>query len=146
MRIIIDADGCPVVRQSIACAKQHGVSAVIVCDSSHHFDIDGVQTITVTKGADSADFRIVNMIAPGDIVVTQDYGLAAMALARKANVIHQNGGLYTEENIDSMLFARHNAKKILSSGGRIKGPSRRTREEDAAFVKSLEALLEKCLP
>ena len=141
MRLIIDADGCPVVRIAVDCAKRHGVEAVIVCDSAHFFDIDGAKTITVVKGADSADFRIVNMLTPGDVVVTQDYGLAAMALARRARVINQNGMLYHDGNIDSLLLARHTARKIRSSGGRLKGPSKRTREQDDAFLSALD----KCM-
>ena len=141
MRLIIDADGCPVVPIAVDCAKRHGVEAVIVCDSAHFFDIDGAKTITVVKGADSADFRIVNMLSPGDVVVTQDYGLAAMALARRARVINQNGMIYHDGNIDSLLLARHTARKIRSSGGRLKGPSKRTREQDDAFLSALD----KCM-
>lgn len=141
MRIIIDADGCPVVRIAVDCAKKHDIDAVIVCDSAHYFDIEGVETITVTKGADSADFRIVNMISNGDIVITQDYGLAAMSLARNAQVVNQNGMLYHAGNIDSLLLARHTARKIRNSGGRLKGPSKRAKEQDAAFLYTLEKLL-----
>lgn len=141
MRIVIDADGCPVVRIAVECAKRHGVEAVIVCDSAHYFDVDGALTITVTKGADSADFRIVNMLANGDIVVTQDYGLAAMALARNALAINQNGMIYHDGNIDSLLLARHTARRIRNAGGRLKGPSRRTREQDEAFLLALENLI-----
>ncbi|MBR6766533.1 MAG: YaiI/YqxD family protein [Clostridia bacterium] len=144
MRIIIDADGCPVVHLSVSIAKKHGIEAIIVCDCAHVFDLPGVETITVTKGADSADFRIANMISAGDIVVTQDYGLAAMCLARKAIVINQNGHDYTEDNIDSMLLARHTARKIRNTGGRLKGPSKRTAEQDKAFADRLNALLEAC--
>ena len=141
MRIIIDADGCPVVRIAVDYAIKHNIDAVIVCDSAHYFDIDGATTITVTKGADSADFRIVNMISNGDIVVTQDYGLAAMSLARSARVINQNGMIYHDGNIDSLLLARHTARKIRNSGGRLKGPSKRTKEQDTAFLESLEKLI-----
>jgi len=141
MKIIIDADGCPVVRIALECAINHNVEAIIVCDCAHHFDYPGVQTVTVTKGADSADFRIVNMIHPEDVVVTQDYGLAAMCLARRAVVISQNGLIYTDDNIDSMLLARHTARKIRNAGGRLKGPSKRTKEQDAAFKKTLTNLL-----
>ena len=141
MRLIIDADGCPVVRIAVDCAKKHDIEAVIVCDSAHFFDIEGAKTITVTKGADSADFRIVNMLSPGDVVVTQDYGLAAMALARRARVINQNGMLYHDGNIDSLLLARHTARKIRNSGGRLKGPAKRVRELDNAFLSALERLI-----
>ena len=143
MRIIIDADGCPVVRIAVDCAKRHSIEPIIVCDSAHYFDIEGVETITVTKGADSADFRIVNMISKGDIVVTQDYGLAAMSLARNAHVINQNGLIYHDGNIDSLLLARHTARKIRNSGGRLKGPAKRTKEQDSAFLSALESLIFK---
>lgn len=141
MRIIIDADGCPVVRLAADCASKHGIESIIVCDCAHQFDIPGAQTITVTKGSDSTDFRIVNMIVPGDIVITQDYGLAAMCLARRVTVISQNGLIYNEDNIDSMLLARHTARKIRNAGGRLKGPSKRTKEQDVSFLEMLEMLL-----
>ena len=143
MRIIIDADGCPVVRIAVDCALRHDVQPVIVCDSAHYFDIDGAETITVTKGADSADFRIVNMISAGDIVVTQDYGLAAMSLARRARVVNQNGMSYHDGNIDSLLLARHTARKIRNAGGRLKGPAKRTKEQDAEFIIALENLISR---
>lgn len=143
MRIVIDADGCPVVRIAVDCAQRHGIEALIVCDSAHYFDIDGVQTITVTKGADSADFKIVNMLSPGDIVITQDYGLAAMALARRAQVVNQNGMIYHDGNIDSLLLARHTARKIRNAGGRLKGPAKRTAEQDSAFLRTLENMLKQ---
>ena len=145
MRILIDADGCPVVRIAIDCAKRHGLEAIIVCDCAHQFDIPSVQIITVTKGADSADFRIVNLIAAGDIAITQDYGLAAMCLARKANVLNQNGLIYDDSNIDSLLLARHTARKIRNSGGRLKGPSKRTKEQDQAFLQALDSLINERL-
>lgn len=145
MRILIDADGCPVVRIAVDCAKRYGLEAIIVCDCAHQFDIPGVQTITVTKGADSADFRIVNLISAGDIAITQDYGLAAMCLARKAKVLNQNGLIYDDSNIDSLLLARHTARKIRNSGGRLKGPSKRTKEQDQAFLQALDSLINERL-
>lgn len=142
MRILIDADGCPVVRLAVDCAGRHGVPVTLVCDSAHLFDLPGAETVTVTKGSDSADFRLVNLICPGDIVITQDYGLAAMALARRASVLNQNGLIYTNENIDSLLLARHTSRKLRSAGVRLKGPSKRTKEQDAAFLRTFEGLLD----
>ena len=82
MKILIDADGCPVVDICIKSSKRHGIECLILCDTSHIFEREGAKTVTVSKGADSVDFRIVNLLERGDIVVTQDYGLAAMCLAR----------------------------------------------------------------
>lgn len=140
-RILIDADGCPVVDETIAVAKRFSTECLILCDTSHRFERDGAQTLTFSKGADSVDFALVNLVQKDDIVVTQDYGLAAMCLAKHALVINQNGVLYTAENIDGLLMARHTAKKIRSSGGRIKGPTKRTNAQDEAFIAALTALL-----
>lgn len=142
MRILIDADGCPVVDIAINIARQKRIECIILCDTSHHFEREYATTITVSKGADSVDFALVNMVKSGDIVITQDYGLAAMCLAKNAFVISQNGMLYNGENIDSLLLARHTAKKIRSAGGRIRGNSKRTNEQNTAFENAMKDLIE----
>jgi len=141
MKIWIDADGCPVIDLSIQSAKRHSLECVLLCDTAHHFSRDGATTITVSKGADSVDFALVNMVAPGDIVVTQDYGLAAMCLARRAVPLSQNGLAYTDANIDALLLQRHTSKKLRAAGVRTKGPAKRSPEQDAAFAEALEKLL-----
>lgn len=141
MNILIDADGCPVVDIAVRIAAVRKIDCVILCDTSHVFEKPGAKTITVSKGSDSVDFALVNMVQAGDIVVTQDYGLAAMCLARRAVPINQNGMVYTDNNIDALLNERHTSKKIRMSGGRMKGPSKRTAEQDAAFEKALCELL-----
>lgn len=141
MRILIDADGCPVVDLTVRLAKKYGIECIILCDTSHEFNRDGAKTVVVEKGADSVDFKIVNLVGEGDIVVTQDYGLAAMCLARKAIPVSQNGLVYTDKNIDQLLFTRYVSKKIRNAGGRMKGPSKRTPEQDKAFEAALERLI-----
>lgn len=141
MRIFVDADGCPVVDLTIKCADNFGVAVTLVCDTAHDFSKRGVEVITADKGADSADLVLVNLISKGDIVVTQDYGLAAMCLAKKANVIDQNGMIYDDDNIDSLLLSRHISKKLRRSGQRMKGPHKRTADNDERFRETLEKLL-----
>ena len=141
MKILIDADGCPVVDLTVRLAAKHGAECVILCDTAHEFNREGVQTVVVEKGADSVDFKLVNLVREGDIVVTQDYGLAAMCLARKAIPLSQNGMVYTDKNIDQLLFTRYVSKKIRNSGGRLKGPSKRKLEQDKAFEEALERLI-----
>lgn len=143
MRVLIDADGCPVVKICIEVCKKNYIEAIILCDTSHEFNYEGIQTIMVDKGADSVDFKLVNLIKAGDVVVTQDYGLAAMCLSRRAIVLNQNGMIYDNSNIDSLLLARHTAKKIRNSGGRLKGNSKRTNEQDEAFRKALVEIISK---
>lgn len=142
-RILIDVDGCPVVDDAVALARRFNLPCLILCDTAHRFEKPGAQTLVFSKGADSVDFALVNLIALGDIVVTQDYGLAAMCLARAAQVLNQDGRRYTAENIDGLLLARHTAKKIRSGGGRLKGPKKRAPEQDDAFIRALTLLLQE---
>ncbi|WP_283608775.1 YaiI/YqxD family protein [Faecalispora anaeroviscerum] len=140
-RVLIDADGCPVVDEAVALCGSFGVECLILCDTSHHFEKAGARTLVVSKGADSVDFALVNLLKPGDIVVTQDYGLAAMCMARGARILNQDGMEYTVQNIDALLLARHTAKKIRNAGGRLKGPRKRLPEQNRAFQEKLELLL-----
>ncbi len=142
-RVLIDADGCPVVNLAIEAAKKYGLACVIVCDEAHVFEREGAETITVTRGADSADYRITNMANKTDVVVTQDYGLAAMVLAKQAKAINQDGNVYNENNIDGLLFYRHEARKVRMAGGHLKGKPKRKKEQDQAFYNALSALMEK---
>lgn len=141
MRILIDADGCPVVDIAVRIARRNNTDCLIICDTSHFFEKEGATTIVVSKGPDSADFALVNMIQTGDIVITQDYGLAAMSLARRGIAVSQNGMIYDDSNMDALLFSRYSAKKIRSSGGRIKGPAKRTADQDMQFETALARLI-----
>lgn len=143
MKILIDADGCPVVDLAARLAKRHQADCLIFCDTAHNFEKPGAVTVTVSKGADSVDFALVNRISAGDLVITQDYGLAAMCLSRKALVLNQDGMEYTAGNIDALLLARHTARKIRSSGGRLKGPPKRSAPQDKAFAEAFTRLLHR---
>lgn len=146
MRILIDADGCPVVDNTVKVAREFHLECIILCDTSHYFEKDGATTITVSRGPDSVDFVLVNMIEEGDIVVTQDYGLAAMCLARKSFVLNQNGMEYHDGNMECLLMMRHTAKKIRNAGGRLKGNRKREKSSDINFEKRLRQLILEQLP
>ena len=141
MRILIDADGCPVIKQTIDTAKRYNIKVIIFCDTSHIINNDYAKTITVSKGADSVDFALVNQIIPDDIVITQDYGLAAMVLSKKGKAITQNGLIITDNNLNMLLTSRYENKKLRMSGKHTKGPKRRTADNDKAFVTALEKLI-----
>ena len=141
MKVLIDADGCPVVPETIALCKKYNIACLILCDTAHEFYRDGAQTLVFDKGADSVDYALANRISPGDIVITQDYGLAAMCLSRQATVLHQDGWQYTNQNIDGLLLIRHDARKHRAAGGRTKGPKKRTPQQNQVFSKTLESLL-----
>lgn len=143
MKIYIDGDGCPVIDITIRVAEEKKIECILISDTAHVFDKYDIQVVTVSKGADSVDFALVNMIKKGDIVITQDYGLAAMCLAKQAIPINQNGIVYNNENIDSMLFTRYLSKKIRMAGGRIKGPSKRNPENNEKFERVLRDIIDK---
>lgn len=142
MKVLIDADGCPVVDMTVKLCGKYHVSCIILCDTAHEMQREGAQTLTFDKGADSVDFALVNRICAGDLVITQDYGLASMCLARKAFVLHQDGWTYTEDNIGALLFQRAESRRYRASGGRLKGPAKRTRQQDQTFYNALEQLLQ----
>ena len=145
VNILVDADGCPVVDLTIQVAKKFKMNVTLLCDTAHYMQREGADTIMVSKGADAVDFVLVNRVKKGDIVVTQDYGLAAMVLAKQGFAIDQNGRWYTPENIDQLLDSRHISKKIRQAGGRLKGPKKRQKEDNEKFEASFHKLCEHAL-
>lgn len=143
MRVVIDADACPVTDIALGICREREIPCLLVFDTSHFFNKEGAQCLIVDKGADSADLKISNTVSRGDIVITQDYGLAAMCLGKGAKVLNQNGLIFSDKNIENLLYSRFINKKIRQSGQRTKGPSRRTADNDAAFIKAFTFLLEE---
>ncbi len=142
MKIIIDADACPVVDIAVDIAKKRNLECIIVCDNTHSIHKDGAVTVVVDKGADSADCRIANLTEKGDVVITQDYGLAALVLGKAAKALNQNGLIYTDTNIENLLFTRYIGKKERMAGNRTKGPKKRTAQNDADFIKAFNLCLD----
>jgi len=143
MQVLVDADACPVKGIIVRVAKARGVPVTMLIDTSHEIN-DGYSTIiTVDKQADSVDFALMGLLTRYDIVVTQDYGLAAMVLGKGARAINQNGLVYTNENIDKLLMERHIGAKVRRGGGRTKGPVKRTKEDNDMFEAVFKKLLEQ---
>lgn len=145
MKILVDADACPVIPIVERVAKQQNIEVILLCDTNHILHSDYSEVKIIGAGADAVDFALVNLCNKGDIVVTQDYGVAAMILGKGAVGIHQSGRWYTNDNIDQMLMERHINKKARRSKGKhhIKGPAKRTEEDDKRFEKSFVQLIEK---
>ena len=142
MTVFVDADACPVTRIVERVAKRHSVPVVLLCDTNHVLSSDYCTVRVIGAGADAVDIALINLCQRGDIVVTQDYGVAVLALGKGARAIHQSGIWYTDENIDALLMERHLAKKARkSSKNHLKGPARRTKEDDARFKESFERLI-----
>ena len=145
MKILVDADACPVVRIVENIAKKHSIPVILLCDTNHVLQSQYSEIKIIGAGMDAVDFALVGLCKKGDGVVTQDYGVAAMILGKGAYGIHQSGKWYTNENIDQMLMERHLAKKARRSSGKnhLKGPAKRTEDDNTRFRESLERLIEQ---
>ena len=143
MQILVDADACPVVGIVEKIAKQNNIPCMLLCDTNHVLNSNYSQMKIIGAGADAVDFALVNLCKRGDIVVSQDYGVAAMALGKGAYAIHQSGKWYTNDNIDQMLMERHMARKARMGKNKIhsKGPAKRTEEDNRQFEESFIRLL-----
>jgi len=143
MQILVDADACPVKQIIVRLAKQRSMPVTMLIDTSHELNDGYSRIITVDKQADSVDFALMSLLTRADIVVTQDFGLAAMAIGKGAKAVNQNGLVFTDDNIDKLLMERHIGKKIRRGGGRAKGPAKRTKEDDARFEAALLGLMDR---
>ena len=144
MRIFIDADACPVVGIVEKVAKEHNLPVTLLCDTNHVLSSDYSEVIVVGAGADAVDYKLISICHKGDVVISQDYGVAAMALGKGAYAIHQSGKWYTNENIDQMLMERHLNKKArrASRKNHLKGPRKRTSEDNERFRESFEKMIQ----
>lgn len=147
MKILVDGDACPVIEYVEMAAKEFNIEVILFCDTSHMLTSDYSKVITIDSGADAVDFAIMNICKKDDIVVTQDYGVAAMVLGKGAQAIHQSGIIYTNENIDLMLLERHLAReaRMLSGKHYIKGHKKRTSKDNARFLEEFRRLI-SCRP
>ena len=142
MRILVDADACPVKEIIVKLARERSIPVIMLIDTSHQLNDGYSDIITVDKQADSVDFAIMSLLTRDDIVVTQDFGLAAMVLGKGAKAVNQNGLIYTDSNIDKLLMERHIGQKVRRSGGRTKGPAKRTKEDNARFEAVFAEILD----
>lgn len=145
MRLIIDADGCPVTNIAINIALKYNMEITVVSDTSHIFDFknDNISYIIADKDIDSSDFLILNKCIKNDIIITQDYSLAAMCLSKNCFVINQNGYMYTNDNIDELLLRKHIGKKLRKAGKNDFKIKKRTKEQNDNFIENFNKLLKK---
>lgn len=142
MKIFVDADGCPVVQIAIDLAKESSLEIIVVKNFAHRITDDYAEVVSVDIENDSADFYIVNHLSKGDLVVTQDYGLAALVLAKGAYPINQNGLVYTPDNIDGMLNTRHVHQQLRKAGKHHSNAKKRIKENDDKFRVNFRRLIE----
>ncbi|MGL4687488.1 MAG: YaiI/YqxD family protein [Fusobacteriaceae bacterium] len=143
MRILIDADACPVTDLVISIAKNFNIKVLIFCDSAHNIKRENTETIVVPQDNDAVDFILLREVKESEIVVTQDYGLASLVLSKKAYALNQNGLIYNKFNIETLLLTRHLSKKMRDNGKRTLGPKKRTEEDNINFKNSLINIIGK---
>lgn len=146
MKIFVDADACPVVKIVERIAKENHIECILVCDHNHLLNSDYSKVVFVDQADDSADLKIMNMISNNDVLITQDYGLASLALAKDVKIMNHFGSMYTLFNIDTLLATRHINQKIRASKkGRVKGPKKRVVEDDIKFETNFNKLISSML-
>lgn len=142
MKILVDADACPVKDIIVKVAKEYNLSVVMFIDTSHELRNYSCEIVGVDKGKDSVDLALINRTDSNDIVVTQDYGVATMALGKGAFALSQNGLVFTSANIDGLLFERHISAKNRRAGNRGGYIPKRTKEDDIHFETQLRKLID----
>ena len=145
MKIIIDADACPVKTIVLAIAKEKCIPCIMISDINHEIKSHYATVLTVDSGRDSADFKIIAIANADDIVITHDYGLASLLLSKDVHVIHPSGKIYSTDTMDLMLYERFMAQKARNAGKRTKSISKRTKQDDADFENAFVELIEKLL-
>lgn len=146
MRFVIDGDGSPVKEEVIRLGKKFQLPVLIITSVDHYTMKeypDFVQFIYVDKGADRADYQIVKEIKPGDLLITQDYGLASLVLPKKARVFHHSSKEYLAETIDQLLMQRYIGGQMRKAGKRTKGPKPFTASDRQLFYEIMTDIVEE---
>lgn len=145
MTILVDADACPVISIIERVAEEHKIKVMLFCDTCHRLESESSKIITIDKGRDAVDFAVINRGKKEDIVVTQDYGVACMALAKGMYAIHPSGRQFTDNNIEQLMFERHLAKRAREESSHYHGKKtkKRTKEDDVCFERNFRNLIKQ---
>jgi len=154
MRILVDGDACPVKEDIVDIAQKkslqlrsgQAIEVIFVISTASYFDRGwNVKKIVVDSLPQAVDIAIVNRVEAGDVVVTQDYGLAALVLGKKGKAISPRGYFFNDDNIDRLLQRRHIHYEARKAGVRVKGPRKRSGKDRTRFHKNFQRLLDECL-
>jgi len=143
-RIYVDADACPFKDVILEIAAANGLGVTMVANYAHEIaEAENVEVVRVDLDREAVDIAIVNRAAAGDVVVTQDYGLAALVIGKGVRALSPRGRVYDPAEIESLLDARHHAQKTRRAGGRLKGPPRLRPSDRERFRRALMDLVGK---
>ena len=141
MKIIIDGDACPSISKIELIGKKYGIPVEIFCDINHYIVSDYAKVSVVDSGFQSVDMYVINNTKKDDIVVTQDFGVAALALGKKAYAISPKGMIFSNDNIERLLFERHLSQKARKAGLRGKNASKRKKEDDINLYNTIKKVI-----
>ena len=141
MKILVDGDGCPSKNIIEGVAREYNLEVVIYCDLNHYIKSEYSKIVVVDSGFQNVDIYLINNTNLGDLVITQDYGVAAMALGKKALAINPKGFIYNNENIDRLLFERHMSQKARKAGKKTGTHKKRTSADEERLEKTLKKLI-----
>lgn len=141
MRIIVDADACPGKLLIEKAAVENNIEVKLYCDMNHVLESETSQVIYIESGSQNVDIAVTNEAKKGDIVITQDFGVAAMVLGKNCYAISPKGYIYDNDNIDGLLFQRHISAKVRRGGGKTSNPKKRTQDDDARLYNNLLKLI-----
>lgn len=145
MKILVDADASPILQIVESLAREYDLKLIIVKNYNHKIESDYGQVITVDNIKEAADFYIMNEAKKGDLIVTQDYGLAAMVLGKGARVVNQYGLIIDNENIDQLLGQRHINRELRDKHQVYTKFKKRMSLDDQKFEESFRSSIEKGL-
>ena len=143
MRILVDADACPVKEEIIRVGKKYGLEVLYFVDVNHQLKSDYAKIFVVDQGADSVDLALINQMAKDDIVVSQDYGVATLAIGKKGYVLLPSGKELHQDNIDMHMFERHISREERKRGRRGSRHKKRTSNDNERFEESLKFMVTK---
>lgn len=144
IKLFIDADACPVKDEIIQITQSYPIDLVFVASYAHVGKKDDHRWVYVDSSKEAADLYIVNHAKDGDIVVTQDMGLASLLTSKNVYVITPHGKTVLEEDMAIVLHQRYLSYKHLSEGKKIKGPKPFVDQDRARFSEALTTALNKC--
>lgn len=145
MRILVDADACPGKYMIEKAAKENDIEVIMYCDINHVLNSDYSKVKYLDSGFQSVDMYLINEAKAGDIIITQDYGVAALALGKKAHAINPKGFIYSDKNMDRLLFERHLSAKVRRGGGKTASHKKRTEEDDLRLYESVVKIVKQFL-
>lgn len=143
MRLFIDGDGCPVINECLNICEEKEIEIILVCDTAHQYNIEGIEIIVVDQGHDHADFEILKRISKHDLLVTQDTGLAALALGKGAVCLHPSGMEFNDASILQLLNQRSDGIKIRKQTKRYGHIKKRSDADDERFISALLNCIER---